>query len=187
MSNCMSINEKPNAEAMRDMCKHLRDKPLMNPQICEGKITESEVLEVLLSLKLGKACGSDGLSSEFFKSHAHEVCPFLTSYYNAIHEQGFLPDIMRDGLICILFKNKGERSHLKNYRPITLLNTTLKILTSVLAKRLAAVMCEISDVDNTAAAPGRFISDNTMLLQLIQAFLDDEELPGVAIWFDMEK
>ena len=68
-----------------------------------------------------------------------------------------------------------------------MLNTTLKILTSVLAKRLAAVMCEISDVDNTAAAPGRFISDNTMLLQLIQAFLDDEELPGVAIWFDMEK
>ena len=95
--------------------------------------------------------------------------------------------MMRDGNICILFKNKGEKSHLKNYRPITLLKTTLKVLTAVIAKRLSAVMCEISDVDNTAAAPGRFISDNTMLIQMIQAFLDDEELPGVAVWFDMEK
>ena len=136
---------------------------------------------MLLSLKEGKTCGSDGLSSEYYKSHAHAMCPFLTAYYNEIHKQGFLPAIMRDGNICILFKDKGERSNLKNYRPITLLNTTLKVLTAVIAKRLAAVMCEISDVDNTAAAPGRFISDNTMLMQMIQAFLDDEELLKISL------
>jgi hypothetical protein len=34
----------------------------MNPQICEGAITEQEVLDVLMSLKVGKACGSDTLN-----------------------------------------------------------------------------------------------------------------------------
>ena len=73
-------------------------------------------------------------------------------------------------------------AELANYRrPITLLNVDLKIMTAMIASRLAKVMCEASDTDNYySSITNRYITDNTILLQLMQAFLDNEDLPGYA-------
>ena len=60
-------------------------------------------------------------------------------------------------------------------------------MTAILATRLSTIMCEISDMDNSASAPGRFITDNTMLLQLLQNFLDHEELEGFVVFYDWTK
>ena len=60
-------------------------------------------------------------------------------------------------------------------------------MTGILATRLSSIMCEISDMDNSASAPGRYISDNAMLLQLLQNFLDHEELEGFVVFYDWTK
>ena len=60
-------------------------------------------------------------------------------------------------------------------------------MTGILATRLSSIMCEISDMDNSASAPGRYISDNAMLLQLLQNFLDHEELEGFVVFYDWAK
>jgi hypothetical protein len=166
----------PSLTDLDDMAKLMEDRPIRNPGKCEGELTQGEVGERIDGGKTGKSPGPDGLPIEYYQSHSYEIIPFLTIYYNAIHSLGHLPPSMRDGIISLIFKKKGSAADLSNYRPITLLNSDLKILTAILASRISRIMCEVSDMDNSAAAPGRYISDNTMLLQLIQAFLDDEQL-----------
>ena len=52
-------------------------------------------------------------------------------------------------MITLLFK-KGDRTLLKNWRPVTLLNTDYKILTKALANRLHQVLPLIVNSDQTA-------------------------------------
>jgi hypothetical protein len=179
--------EEPDGQATEAMAEHYRDKILRNPHKCEGAILSENVLKQLVKAKTGKSPGPDLLPMEYYASHKDEIAPFLASYYNAIFDLGALPEHMREGIIALIFKNKGSKDNLAAYRPITLLNCDLKILTAILADRISPVMCEISDPDNSAAAPGRFISDNSMLLQIFQNFLDGEELPGYAIFLDWTK
>ena len=76
---------------------------------------------------------------------------------------------------------------MRNYRPIALLNGDYKILTRILCWRMKGVMHEIVSPENTGFAPGRFIGENSILTKLIQAYLDEEDLPGALVFLDMEK
>ena len=66
----------------------------------------------------------------------------------------------------ITLLKKGDRhvwEGLDDYRPITLLNTELKILARVLANRLQIVVSDLIGPEQTFAAKGRSIQDNFAL------------------------
>ena len=48
-------------------------------------------------------------------------------------------------------------------------------------------MHEIVLAENTGFSPGRFIAENTICTKLMQAYLDEEQLPGALVFLDMEK
>ena len=135
--------------------------------MCEGKITEEELALVVKKCNLNKSPGTDGIPYEYYKQHLSEISPFLVQYYNDILENETLGPTMLEGIITLMYKEKGANTHIKNYRPITLLNCDLKIFTAILALRLAKVIHEVSDPSNTAAVPGRNITDNTMTLHMV--------------------
>ncbi len=43
---------------------------------------------------------------------------------------------MKIGMIKLIYKKRGNANDLKNYRPLTMLNTDFKVLAKVLANRL---------------------------------------------------
>jgi hypothetical protein len=59
----------------------------------------------------------------------------------------------------VLFK-KGDNLSLDNYRPISLLNVDLKILSYVLAQRLKNLLPKIINEDQTGYVKNRFIGFN---------------------------
>ena len=70
----------------------------------------------------------------------------------------------------LTFKKNG-RHLLRNYRPISLLNTDIKLITKILANRLAKVLPNIIDVSQICV-PGRKKTDNIHLAQdLIEAII----------------
>ena len=65
---------------------------------------------------------------------------------------------------------------LDDYRPITLLNTELKILARVLANHLQLVICDLIGPEQTFAVKGRSIQDNLHLIrEVLEGIKDDIE------------
>ena len=71
------------------------------------------------------------------------LAPILLKVFQYMEENKEIPESMSIGMLTILFKNRGSRLKLENYRPISLLNSDYKILTQVLANRMKKVIGRI--------------------------------------------
>ena len=76
---------------------------------------------------------------------------------------------------------------LKNWRPITLLNTDYKIASSALANRMKHVLPKIIHENQKGFLKGRFIGENTRLVYDILSTANTERLPGLMLLLDFEK
>lgn len=149
-------------------------------------ITENEVRKAIRALPRRKAPGPDGIHNEFYINNEEAVAPLLTQALNEIHRYGLLPDSFLQGEITYIYKKKDPHD-IRNYRPITLLNTDYKILTRILTKRIEKGMREFVSAEQNGFVPGRQITDNTWLCKLIQAYLDEKDEPGMFLFLDLEK
>ena len=100
------------------------------------QIKLSTVRTYLNKLKKGKAAGPDGIKNEFLIMGKDFLAPVLTRLFNLILKTGTTPSKWGQGIMHILFKN-GDRTDLRNYRGLTVNNTTSKVFTSILNDRLA--------------------------------------------------
>ena len=140
---------------------------------CEGVITEEELNNAVKAMANNKSPGFDGLMTNFYKHFWPLLGAELTQVYNYSFNNGLLTVSQQRGIITLLFK-KGDRTQLKNWWPVTLLNTNYKILTRALAKRLQQVLPLIVSCDQTASIKGRKINDNTRLLNDVISYVNEK-------------
>ena len=85
-----------------------------------------------------------------------------------------IPGSVTKGVITLLKKDgKHVWEGLDDYRPITLLNTELKILAWVSANRLQIVISDLIGPEQTYAVKGRSIQDNLHLIREILEGIED--------------
>ena len=137
---------------------------------CEGLVTECEVCDALKQASLNKSSGLDGLRYEVYLRLPHVFVPILTDVFN----QGTIPGSVTKGVITL--PKKGGRhvwEELDDYRPITLLNTELKILVQVLANRLLLVISDLVGPEQNYAVKGILIHHNLhLVLETLEALED---------------
>ena len=141
---------------------------------CEGVVTECEVRDALKQVGLNKSPGLDGLPYEVYLRMSHMFVPILTDMFNHWFAQGAIPGSVTKGVITLL--KKGGRhiwEGLDDYRPITLLNTELKILARVLANRLQLVISDLIGPEQTFAVKERSIQDNLHLIREVLEGIED--------------
>ena len=150
---------------------------------CEGVVTECEVRDALKQVGLNKSPGLDGLPYEVYLRMSHMFVPILTDMFNHWFAQGAIPGSVTKGVITLL--KKGGRhvwEGLDDYRPITLLNTELKILARVLANRLQRVISDLIGPEQTFAVKGRSIQDNLHLIrEVLEGIEDDTEAALISL------
>ena len=115
------------------------------------------------------------------------IVPILTDMFNYWFTQGAIPGSVTKGMITLLKKGgKHVWEGLDDYKPITLLNTDLKILARVLANRLQPVISDLISPEQTSAVKGRSIQDN---LHLIPEVLDgiEDGVEAALISLDLSK
>lgn len=70
--------------------------------------------------------------------HANEeLIPLLSSIFNQIFTTGSIPDVLKVGLLTPVFKKKGSKNDVGNYRGITVLPVLNKIVEAVLKQRIS--------------------------------------------------
>ena len=120
-------------------------------------------------------------NSERYKGHV--VRSILTHVFNHWFVQGAIPASITKGVITLL--KKGGRhiwEGLDDYRPITLLNTELKILARVLANRLQRVISDLIGPEQTFAVKRRSIQDNLHLIrEVLEGIEDDTEAALISL------
>ena len=162
-----------------------RKLSIVDREWCERKITVEEIETALKSLNKGKSPGKDGLTTEFFQQFQVCLIPMLCKIIENVERGGSLPENFKQGIITIVYKNKGGRENLKNYRPISLLNTDYKILTKILANRLKSIIDTVIGKSQTYSIPERSIHDTIITLDEINRYMGDRE--GIWLGLDLEK
>jgi Reverse transcriptase (RNA-dependent DNA polymerase) len=86
-----------------------------------------------------------------------------------------------------LIPKKANARLITNYRSISLINYSFKIITKLLAGRLATVMDSLLDYSQTAYIKGRYIMDNVVCAHEVIHQVIKSKTKGVLFKIDFEK
>ena len=153
--------------------------------MCEGLITAEECLAALKTFQHNKSPGTDGLSAEFYLRFWNELSNPLIECLNHGALLGELSISQRQGIISLIPKKNKNPLLLKNWRPVSLLNTDYKIATKCIARRLEKVLPLLIERDQTGYIKGRFIGENIRLITDI--IEQNENKEGTILFLDFEK
>ena len=156
-------------------------------ELCERAISLAELTESINSLSLNKSPGPDGFPVEFYKCFWDPLGPLLLRVANQCFQSNSLCDSMKGSATRLLFKKRGDRRDLKNWRPISLLNVDYKIISKVITTRLSCVLDTIVDPDQTCSVPGRSIVYNNVLLRDILDYIERTDETAILVSLDQEK
>ena len=194
LSECVSFYKNLYASNKRDCSQSVffsqgNDTVLNSEQqnICEGALTEKECLEALMSMDSNKTPGTDGLPAEFYKVFWKDISHFLIPALNYPFESGSLSITQRRGAIKLIPKKDAELYYIKNWRPITLLNTDYKIAAKATANRVKSVLPRLINYDQTGFMKGRFIGENIRLIDCIIQYAKEKNIHGLLLFIDFEK
>jgi len=130
------------------------DMPLFVPE---------EVRAVLLETKNSSACGPDGCPSKFLKLFP-ELCIPLCSLFNMSMRQKAVPQAWKLANVVPIYKGKGSKLDVSNYRPISLTNVFCKLMEKIVRKRIVDYL---NANELISAAQSGFRSGYSTLSQLL--------------------
>lgn len=149
----------------------------------ENNISREEILTSLKGMKNNKSPGSDGFTAEFFKFFWSDLSQFIEKSFQYSFKKGMLSNVQSQGIISILPKGNKPREFLKNWRPISLLNVSYKLLSTVLANRLKPLLNTLIHENQKGFLAGRYIGENTKLLY----DCNEKCKPRLVLLIDFEK
>jgi len=163
------------------------DKKIKSPNVLLAQdFTLLEIKESLKGFKKGKSPGMDGLPLEFYLTFWDILAHDLLTVFKEFETLDRLPDSFRVGIVSLLHK-KGDRTDLRNWRPITLLNFDCKIFSKILSMRMSTVLEDVIHPDQACAVPGRKITDSLVLIRDAICYARDRNIRLVVLNLDFEK
>lgn len=129
-----------------------------------GQFNEDEVKRALFQMHPEKALGVDGFSVMFYQRFwevvKDDTCGEILQFLNndQFDEKLNLTQI-------ILLPKKQVSDKVEDFRPISLCNVSMKIITKVIANRLRECLPKLISHNQSAFLKNRLISDNLIIAQ----------------------
>ena len=100
---------------------------ITNLKLHNISVISKMVKKVIMNLDLSKASSPDCIPVVVLKNCEPELSYILAELFNKWLKESCFPDCWKVSSVVPIFKNVGERSTAKNYRPATLLSVVSKV------------------------------------------------------------
>jgi hypothetical protein len=145
----------------------------------EVPFAEKEVWETIKQMPLDKAPGPDGVTGNFYKSCWAIIKGDIMSAMSAVWSRKFLNFQQLNSAYITLIPKVIGAERVKDFRPISLVHSFAKLVTKLLANRLAGRLHDMVSPIQSAFIKGRFIQDNFMLVQQTTRFLHQKRFSRI--------
>jgi hypothetical protein len=98
------------------------------PTLTSIQITNENILNCLKNLKLGKSNGVDGIGNIILRACAPNITEPLKMIAQKSLDAGVFPKSWKKSNVVPIFKHKGAKDSVANYRPISLLSCMSKVV-----------------------------------------------------------
>ena len=122
----------------------------------------STVHQVLKSLNSKKATGADNIPAKILVMASDILAPQFTKLYNECINTGKFPNDAKSAQVTPIFK-KENPLHIKNYRPVSILTSSSKVLEKIMEVQLNANWLETIYNDFLAAFRTGFSCQHVLL------------------------
>ncbi|GKV35031.1 hypothetical protein SLEP1_g43351 [Rubroshorea leprosula] len=124
--------------------------------------TEEEVRATVWNCDSTKAPGPDGFTFGFLKKEWEVIKTDIMEFLTNFHRNGKLVRDSNASFLVLIPKRENPRG-IEEYRPISLIGCTYKILAKLLANRLSRVLNGIIGEDQSAFIEGRQLVDGVLV------------------------
>ncbi|XP_058783870.1 uncharacterized protein LOC131658613 [Vicia villosa] len=121
-----------------------------------------EVKAAVFQMHPNKAHGPDGLPAVFFQRFWNIVGGEVTNSALSILNNGQDTTLINSTFIALIPKIKHPRLP-QDFRPISLCNVVMKVVTKVIANRIKELLPEIISEEQSAFVKGRLITNNALI------------------------
>jgi hypothetical protein len=153
--------------------------------------TESEVRVAVMDMQNCKAVGPDRIPAEFLKLliESEEALKEITKLMCRVWSRQEVPQSWKTAVIKVIFKNKGELDECGNYRGVSLLDHTGKVLLKIVTARLTKYAEEqgLLPEEQSGFRPKRSTTDMLYVVQMLQEFGRVKNVPLYFCFIDLTK
>ena len=154
---------------------------------CEGELSHTECFNILSSFHNNKSPGSDGLTIEFYRTFWPLLGGMLVDCLNYSYRHGELSTSQKQAIITLIEKKGKDRRHIQNWRPISLINTDVKIGSKCIAKRLEEILPQIIHHNQNAYVKDRTIFDSVRSIDDLIHYTKIRNIDALLTAIDFQK
>jgi hypothetical protein len=152
----------------------------------ELPITEDEIMLAVEKGKPNKAPGNDGISQSFFKSTWSTIHHEIHEMINQQYTENTTTATQKQGIIVFIPKTKMP-TRPSDYKPLTLLNSDLKILTRVIANRLTPILTKILSTNQHCGLQNSSILQAVATVRDTIAYVEATNTPMCVVTIDFKE
>ena len=135
-------------------------------------------------MKYFKSSGGDVIISELYQLYWEAIEKYFFEVVNEVFYNFKLSDSQYNDK---LLHKGGDRDNIRNWRPITFLNTDYKIISKLLVIGTKPILRKLIHSDQNGFVGGRNTSERNQIIDDIINYLDEEDQEGIIIFVDLEK
>jgi hypothetical protein len=161
--------------------------PRLDLQHLEEKFTEEEIFAVIQDLKSDKAPGPDGFIGAFYKSCWPIIKDDLQAAINFLFQQHDQHFMHLNSAHVVLVPKKCDAKCVRDFRTISLTHSVAKLISKLMANRLAGCLDQLISRAQSAFIKKRSIHDNFLYTQNLVKELHRARYPGLFLKLDIAK
>ena len=187
VANQLILNGKPQHKERgnRKAMKQEMDSITQESEDNLDPFTPEELSIALGHLKLGKAAGLDGITTEMIQHFGTKAKQWILALINKCAATCTVPKMWRKSRVVALLKPGKDPTSKKSYRPISLLCILYKLYERLILARISPTVEGQLTADQAGFRPGRSCCDQLLnLTQFIEDGFERKEITG-AVFVDL--